>query len=921
MIDSRPGMGRSPRKAADMTRLPTPAILMVMLLLPGQAQAQRFPAFDPERIFAFGDTDLDGRLSLEEYREQLRASPRMKNAAATIEPLFRRLDKDRDGFLSLPEYRMAFPQRPGQPATKPVTSSEKRPDTDAPAADESKTRPITPEEERFFEAKIRPVLATQCGKCHASTAEKLRGGLRVDSREGLRKGGDSAPAIVPGNPDESLLIRAIRYRDEELRMPPRAKLQGSVVADFEAWVKMGAPDPRTGPAVVAARPAVDLAKGREFWSFRPPKRSLPPAVKRADWPLGDIDRFLLSALEVRGLSPVAEADRARLLRRVTFTLSGLPPTPEEIETFLADGSPEAFAIAVNRLLASPRFGERWGRHWLDVARFAESSGKTNFIYPQAWRYRDWVIASFNADKPYDRFVREQIAGDLLQAEDDRSRALQLIATGFLAIGSKAHDAENHGQFVLDLIDEQIEATTRAFLGLTVACARCHDHKIDPISQRDYYALSGIFRSTRTCSGTLPGVFPNFNASPLVELPQGAGAPSAWPPLPPGQRAAMEERLAGLVRERDSIPPGEANRDRLRRTNSLLAMVGYRLAVDRKDGPPRTFAMGVCDRDLVDSPLYVRGELDQPGEVVPRGLVRVLCAETAAPIASGSGRRELADWLASPENPLTARVFVNRVWLHLLGRGLVPTPDNFGAAGQPPSHPELLDNLAVDFMVDGWSIKRLIRRIVLSRAYRLDSAHDSRNFEVDPDDALVWRMSPRRLEAEAIRDAMLFASGRLAPELPVGSAVARAGEGLALFVRTAGLDASDMHRSVYLPVIRDRVLEPLTLFDFADPSVVTGDRATTTGPAQALYFRNAPFVIRQAEALAERLCTVEGGDARRVNRAYRLAFARPPTDQERDRALAFLRDFAARGSAPDAARNALSAFCQALFAAAEFRYLN
>ncbi len=331
-----------------------------------------------------------------------------------------------------------------------------------------------------------------------------------------------------------------------------------------------------------------------------------------------------------------------------------------------------------------------------------------------------------------------------------------------------------------------------------------------------------------------------------------------------------------------------NRDRLRRANSLLAMLRYRLAIDRPGGPPRAFAMGVRERDEgVDSPLYERGELDQPGEVVPRGLVQVLCAETPAPIAAGSGRRELADWLASPANPLTARVMVNRVWLHLFGRGLVPTPDNFGAAGQPPSHPELLDHLAVKFMDDGWSVKRLIRRIVLSRAYQLDSAHDPRNFEADPDNVLVWRMSKRRLEAEALRDAMLFVGGQLAAEPPVGSAVARTGEGLALFVRVAGLDASDTHRSVYLPVVRDQVLESLALFDFADPSLVTGERATTTVPAQALYLMNSPFVIRQAEALAERLRAIEGGRCRQVERAYRLAFARPPTDEERDRALAFL----------------------------------
>jgi hypothetical protein len=901
-----------------MTGFLARVVPVIVLLLAGRAaaQAQRFPAFDPERIFILGDADLDGRLSLEEYRDFLRSSPRMRGSAATIEPMFRRLDGDRDGFLSLSEYRTSFPERSGGAAARPDISKEKDPGADTPDA------PVTPEQVEFFEAKIRPVLATQCGKCHASTAEKLRGGLRLDSRQALRLGGDSGPVIVPGNPDESLLIRAIRYRDEELRMPPKAKLPDAVIADFEAWVKMGAPDSRTGSSGAAARPAIDVAKGREFWSFRPPKKSAAPAVKRADWPRGDVDRFLLATLESRGLSPVADADRPRLLRRVTFDLIGLPPTPEELDAFVRDDSPDAFGHVVDRLLASPRFGERWGRHWLDVARFAESSGKTNFTYPQAWRYRDWVIASFNADKPYDQFVREQIAGDLLPAIDDRRRADQIIATGFLALGSKAHDAENRGQFVLDVVDEQIEATTRAFLGLTVACARCHDHKMDPIPQRDYYALSGIFRSTQTCSGTLAGVFPNFNASPLIELPPGAGVPAAVASLTAEQRAAMEDRLAALVRERDSIPPGEANRDRLRRANSMLATLRYRVLIDRPDGPPRAFAMGVRERgEVVDSPLYVRGELDQPGEVVPRALVQVLCAETPAPIAVGSGRRELADWLASPANPLTARVMVNRVWLHLFGRGLVPTPDNFGAAGQRPSHPELLDTLAVDFMADGWSIQRLIRRIVLSRAYGLDSAHDPYNFEADPDNSLVWRMSKRRLEAEALRDALLFVSGRLVPEPPVGSAVARTGEGLALFLRVAGLDVSDPHRSIYLPVVRDGVLESLALFDFADPSLVSGERATTTGPAQALYFMNGTFVSRQAEALAERVRAFDGDDAQCVDRAYRLALARPPTAGERDRALAFLRVFAARAAGADPARAAWSAFCQALFAGAEFRYLD
>ena len=437
-------------------------------------------------------------------------------------------------------------------------------------------------------------------------------------------------------------------------------------------------------------------------------------------------------------------------------------------------------------------------------------------------------------------------------------------------------------------------------------------------------MSGIFRSTQTCSGTLAGVFPNFNASPLIELPPGANLLVAIPALTGEERATLEGRLAALVRERDAIPRGEANRDRMRRTNSMYSTLYLRLLVDRPGESPRAFAMGVRERDeAVDSPLYIRGELDQPGTIVPRGLVRVLCDDPSASISAGSGRRELAEWLAAPSNPLTACVIVNRVWLHLFGRGLVPTPDNFGAAGVRPSHPELLDTLAVDFMHDGWSIKRLIRRIVLSRAYGLDSSHDPRNFEADPDNALVWRMSKRRLDAEVVRDALLFVGGRLDTTPPVGSAVARVGEGegLALFVRVEGLDVSDAHRSVYLPLIRDQVPESLALFDFADPSLVTGERATTTGPAHALYLKNGPLVIRQADALTGRVNAVQGDDARRVDGAYQLALARAPTVVERDGAVAFLREFAARAAATDPTRGAWSAFCQALLAGAEFRYLD
>ncbi|MDR3639023.1 MAG: DUF1549 domain-containing protein [Isosphaeraceae bacterium] len=914
--------------------------LLTAALVTAYAQQPLRP--DPERGFAFGDTDLDGKLSLNEFRELIQYGPRFKNAAAkkmplAPEPVFRRLDANQDGFLTIQEYRRIAQLRPGGPgaggfgpfakkgfgpfATGEMPAKAAVPE-DSPSAKAG--GPLTAEQAKFFESKIRPVLASQCAKCHSSSAEKVKGGLLVDTREGLRKGGDTGPAVVPGNPGESLLVTAIRYEDESLKMPPKEKLPDAVVADFEAWVKMGAPDPRGGKgASPAGARQADLEKGRKFWAFQPPKAAQPPKVLNASWPKTDVDRFLLAALEAKGLRPVADADRHTLIRRASFDLIGLPPTPEEVEAFVADRSDDAFAKVVDRLLASPRFGERWGRHWLDVARFAESSGKANMLYPQAWRYRDWVIAAFNTDMPYDQFVRAQVAGDLLPAETDHGRAENAIATGFLAIGSKTHNTQNRMQFVLDLADEQIDVTSQAFLGLTIACARCHDHKFDPIAQRDYYALSGIFQSTQTCYGTLPGMVQNINPSPLIELPPSANEPSAVPKLTPGLKATLEEQLAALVKGRDAMAPEDRFTMKGIQTNARLAILRFRLASFRPDGTPRTYAMGVRERfEPVDSPLYTRGELEQPGELVPRGLVPAVGRDGGTTIARGSGRRELANWLAARDNPLTARVLVNRVWLHLFGRGLVPTPDNFGVAGQPPSHPELLDTLAVSFMDKKWSVKSLVRRLVLSRAYQLGSSHDTHNIEVDPDNTLVWRMSKKRLEAEAIRDAVLTVSGELVVEPPVGSAVAKAGEGFAGPFRAFNQDGQDLHRAVYLTVVRDQVPDTLAVFDFADPSLVTGERATTSGPSQALFLMNNAFVIRHAEAAAERLRASTGNDEARIKTAYLRFLSREPTTAEAAGAHAFLDKFTPPGkSGDDRDRAAWAAFCQALYAGAEFRYVD
>jgi cytochrome c553 len=794
------------------------------------------------------------------------------------------------------------------------------------AAAHAEDKPPTPEQLAFFESKIRPVLVDNCYRCHSTEAEKHKGGLRLDSRDAIRKGGDTGPAVVPGNPKKSLLLKAIRHEDEKLKMPEDKKLPAAVVADFERWIAMGAPDPRDGKTVAVK--AIDVEKGRSYWAFQPPKVVEPRKPVNAAWPRSAIDRYILAALEARGLQPVGDADKRTLIRRVSFDLIGLPPTPEEVEAFVKDASPAAFEKVVDKLLASPHFGERWGRHWLDVARYAESSGKeVNFNYPQAWRYRDYVIKAFNDDKPYDRFIKEQLAGDLLPAADDKRKAEQLIATGFLALGPKSHNERQQLQFAMDVADEQIDAFSQAFLGLTAACARCHDHKFDPIPQKDYYALAGIFRSTETCYGTFR-VIQNNHPSALVSLPAGSGQPSALEKVSKDELERFKKEIADLRTERQKIlrdGKGFGTREAII-NNVRLATVESKLASYDDDGAPKLLAMGVRERFRTqDSPLFGRGEIDKPGEIVPRGVLQVVTKKTPE-IRRGSGRLELAEWVASPDNPLTARVMANRVWLHLFGRGLVATPDNFGVMGQPPSHPQLLDYLAVSFCDHGWSVKKLVKQIVMSRAYHLASASDPKCYEADPENALVWRMSPRRLEAEALRDAMLAVSGQLDRRPPRGSPVARIGEGNSqTLLRFGPIDGRATYRSVYLPVVRNQLPDVLSLFDVADPSLVTGERSSTTVPAQGLYLLNNPFVMAQADAAAEKLMTASS-ERERIQQAYLRFYSRPPTERETKAAEEFIAKYTRakekdRGPILRAERAVWSGFCQALFASAEFLYRN
>lgn len=637
------------------------------------------------------------------------------------------------------------------------------------------------------------------------------------------------------------------------------------------------------------------------WSFKPPKASAVPRVKAEDWPRTQADYYLLARIEARGLAPTKDAEPRTLARRLSFDLLGLPPSTEDVEAYAAAPTREAYARLVDRWLASPAFGERWARRWLDVARYAESTGKDrNYAYPEAWRYRDWVIQAFNSNLPYNRFLQLQIAGDLIPGATPRETDEHLVATGFLAIGPKGLNEQNRGQFLLDLADEQIDATTRAMLGLSFACARCHDHKSDPFTQADYYALAGVFDSTDTYYGT---AVERGNRQPSGHLPL-KSVPSTR--FAATNTAPSTNTTPSLRRnERPFLPPGPPS------------------------GEPRT--MGVQEGQPHDVALLVRGELKQRGSIVQRALPHLAGSSEPPRIPRNeSGRRQLAAWIASDTNPLTARVFVNRVWHHLFGRGLAPTLDDFGVNGLPPTHPELLDTLAVEFMRNGWNTRALIRELVLSRAYQLADTAEPGLLETDPENQLVARHQLRRLEAEELRDAILRVCGTLNEAAPEGSVVSRAGDGpLRRGLRPARGESPPRHRSIYLPIVRGFVPEGLEVFDFPEPSLVIAERETTNVPLQSLYLMNSEATTSASRAWARALLdpSQSTSPASRVTTAYQAAFGRPPTPAELDRALRFLRSERSDSVATSSDRRTLrprerawASFCQALLASAEFRFL-
>ena len=895
----------------------------------------------------------------------------------------------------------------------------------------------------LFEDHVRPTLVDQCIRCHGE--KKQRGGLRLDSAEALLQGGDSGPAVIPGDPDASLLVQAIRYDNVELEMPPRGRLAARTIAAIEKWVRLGAHDPRTSSGSESPKPtSPSVEAGRSFWSFQPIKHPHPPDLEHTDWPLTDIDRFILDRLQQRELQPVADANRETLIRRLYYDLTGLPPTPDQIQRFVNDRSQDAFERLVDGLLDSPHFGERWGRHWLDVVRYAESSGGgRTLLFPDAWRYRDYVIDAFNNDVPYDHFIRQQIAGDLIECDDWQAKRRNLIATAFLLLGPTNYELQDKDVLEMDIVDEQLDTIGKAVMGMTIGCARCHDHKFDPIPAYDYYALAGILKSTQSVIHSNVSTW-NQVALPLPPHEEAkirahedriaetrlrlAQATKAWkhaggktknvknqsidaasvegividdtaaetigewmkstsvgqyvgdsyshdqtegkgkkqvvfrPKLPMAGEYEIQishtpatnrsTRVPVLVYHSGGKATAKINQKEPAPINGVFTSLGTFLldpnddprvvvsnegtedgvviadavvwiakapaspktseaappkpdqaaaqaqleslkkAVDdlqaelaalEKSAPKRPLAMACADEEQPsDIHLAIRGVVHNKGPLIGRGVLRVAATEDLPSIpVTQSGRAELAQWITGAKHPLTARVMANRVWYWLMGRGIVSTVDNFGSMGAPPSHPLLLDHLASSFIDDGWSVKKLVRRIVLSRVYRLSTASDAAGDAVDPENRLLWRMNRKRLRAEDIRDTLLFVGGSL--DFTRGGATIKAG------TRSEyGYQFSSQRRSVYLPVFRNNLPELFEVFDFADPNIQQGQRTESTIASQALLMMNHPFVIEQSEAAARQLTEDAQFDTNAgVQHAYYQVLGRAPSPAEQAVAVEFV----------------------------------
>ncbi|MCZ2343477.1 MAG: PSD1 and planctomycete cytochrome C domain-containing protein [Bacteroidales bacterium] len=854
----------------------------------------------------------------------------------------------------------------------------------------------------YFEKYVRPVLVEHCYRCHSEEAVKngkLKGGLRLDNREAMRTGGDSGAAVVPGKPSEGTFLDSLSYTGD-VQMPPKGKLPDDVIAKLKKWIEMGAPDARV-ETVKSIGSTINLEKGRTYWAFQAP---VPAPTPRT------IDQFLNAALQERHLNPVAPADRRTLIRRVFSDLWGLPPTPEAVDAFVQDTSPTAFQKVVEELLASPHYGERWARHWLDVARYAEDQAHTFAVKPKvgAYQYRDWVIAAFNRDLPFDQFVRFQIAGDQMP-ESSGDRFTRFAGLGFLGLGAEYYKNTAKEQAIADELDDRVDTLTRGFLGMTVACARCHDHKFDPIPQQDYYAIAGIF------NGFSPATVPlvsedvvkkydagqkqiaeqeakitaffqaisrektqtaipltaqylvttrdiaekrrkgeKFDAAAIARTTgldqyilgrwgnfltrreaQNVAAFQAWLHLKPGaspaeiQHAsataaqavitALEKtpsktspskatvELAKLLNENANspfvIPAAECEKRYLTESHKPeLAKLRTELEARKKAAPSQYAVAHTIQGGGRTMPVFIRGNPLKHGDLAPKGFLQV-AARPGAETGEQFTRLDLANAIADPQNPLTARVIVNRVWAWHFGRGLVNTPSNFGSLGDRPSHPELLDDLTTRFVAHGWSLKWLHREILSSAAYQRASTADPRNEATDPENIYLWRSNRRSLDVEAWRDNLLAVAGTLDPT--IGGP-------------TFNLADPTIHRrTVYAKISRHDLNGLLRLFDFPDANVTSDRRTQTTVPQQQLFALNSEFMIGQARAFAERVQQAGSTEQERITQAYRLAFGRKPDANELRLGMAFLQ----RKPTADDKLTPWQQYAQILLATNELMYID
>lgn len=786
---------------------------------------------------------------------------------------------------------------------------------------------------KFFEARIRPLLLAKCVKCHG--ADKQEGKLRLDNWKSLQQGGASGPLFGAKQVDQDLLMIAVSYRNPDLQMPPDAKLSDVEIADLKRWLELGIPHPdkQKAGAVAPRKGRIDFEQGLRFWSFQPIANPAVPDVKGAANIASDIDRFIVAKLESAGLKSTPVADKRTLIRRATIDLIGMTPTPEEVEAFVADESPNAFAKVIDRLLQSPHYGERWGRHWLDVARYADSNGlDENVAQGNAWRYRDWVISALNRDLPYNQFLTAQIAGDLLPFDEStpegrQSRNEQLIATGFLAIGPKVIAEVDEVKMEMDIIDEQLETLSRAALGMTFSCARCHDHKFDPFSAEDYYGLAGILKSTRIMEHFRKVA--RWHENP-VPSDQDLKAKREHDERVVQHKAKIDtviaqgkEKLAAVLAADAKLPADFEKQFPDETKKELTALRDQLKKLEAEGAALIPTSMGAVDGKVTDLAVHLRGSHLTLGTLVPRRVPEVFSTFDAPKFSSErSGRLELAQWLTHPKNPLTARVIVNRVWRWHFGQGLVRSVDNFGILGETPSHPELLDWLAQDFISNGWSLKALHRRLMLTSTYQrsVGSASDK-----DPENRLLSHFDMRRMDAEVIRDSALAISGLL--DRATGGSLLHVKNRDYFFDHTS-IDRTkydSRKRTIYLPVVRNHLYDVLALFDSTDATVSNGDRGSSTVAPQSLFLMNSDLMHAAADALAKKLHAVpDADDARRIHQLTTLAYGRPATASEQQRFAKYLDTVTASNAASaDAAAKRQSAWqslCHVVLTSNEFLYV-